>query len=522
MSTITKRAPERDGSWLISIGSGIGGAACLFLTGIILHAFGQSLGTTAEQKALLSWASVTVHILGFVLMGLALGHFLNRYSRNWLWAIVCGLVMISAGGFTLTNLYGFAAGARISATKAVEDAKKRADDAIAERIAAAKRRQDVQERLASSQLKFMQLEVQDSGGKARRQATKDFAKNSATIIAEMGKEAAPAAPVPSPEAAANPDEGAAQLAEIAGLTTRSVQVGLAMWIAKLLVVLEMVLWPLCSFTIPRRVREPDVIEAQFTDLTPQASPPSPASSAIATEKRVVEALPAPVLSGGVPPAASPIPPTPIEVPQAAKSGQDPGRVRPQLIPGAEQSLRSIGYPIDGKPLSPLRERIKDRRELGTKFVTWAQAHALHGHERWGSEDVPWLYAEFCGPYCEHGPPGAHKDLSEALDVIPNKLAYKSRPVKGKTANGKDRKPVRYSIAAGKYPKQPSPKPQAQPEPETAKEGRRVVIPFSEASERDLSWAPLMSHLAMKTRHMQRIARGRVKKQRWDAANRRAA
>ena len=419
-----------DGSYAIAIGAAIGGAICLALTGFILHTFGKSIGTTLEGKALLSWAAVAVHILGFVLMGLALGYFLNKHTRSWSWAVPCFLVMLSAGGFTFTNLYGFASGERMSATKAAEDARQRIVDAATDRKELARQRQAAQERLAKSQLGFMQAEVEDARGRSRRQLSKDFAKNSAQIIAEIGKENQ-VAPTARVDAELSPDEGAAQLAEITGLTTRAVQVGYAMWLAKLLVALEMLLWPMASFTWPRRI-------SVALEQAPERAPP--------VEAEAVAVLAEPV---------APIPAKPtlmLEHKTERPPVQAPERASWQLMPGAEASLAAIGMPAHTS--GPLRPKIRDKKELAAKFVTWLQAGALHGEKRHSDDDIQRLLAEFCRAYHCEQPIDA--DIRTGLGLLPNRLAYKSRP-----ADNPGR-PVRWSIAPGKYPK-----PAARKEPEPA-------------------------------------------------------
>jgi hypothetical protein len=199
---------------------------------------------------------------------------------------------------------------------------------------------------------------------------------------------------------------------------------------------------------------------------------------------------------------------------AAKAVQDRGQGHWQLIPGADASLREIGFPIDGKMAGrPLRDRIKDDKEAARRFVVWCQAGALHGERRWAEEDIDRLYAEFCR--ADHRHPTPANKLKQGLRACKRSLVYDSRPVQ---QDGRSR-PVRWSIAAGKYPKPP--KQEAQPEPAPAKEGRLLTFPFSAASSGlEPYWLPLASHERMKAVH--RIRRQRNHKQRWDQANRRAA
>jgi len=432
---VSKPANKRDGSYSLSIGAALSGIVCLVLTGIILHTFGKSIGTTADGKALLSWGAVAVHVIGLVVMGLLFGYFRKR--RNWSWAIPCGLIMISAAGFTFTNLYGFASAERISATKAVEAAKQRTDKAEKERLTLAKQRQEAQERLAKSQLGFMQAEVEDARGKARKQLSKDFAKNSATIIAEIGKEAPAAAPAPKAEAELSPDEGAVQIAELTGISQQAVQTGYAMWLAKLLIALELFLWPCASFTWPSR--RSDIIDVDYNHIPAQPLVTEPARG---PEQGLLPpaqmAIEAPIISQPGPAPESPAQADPFPVTSTARLP----------LPGSVSSLDAIGFPLHQRP-----DRRRDKsqpREAAQRFAVWLRAFDLV-REPLTDEDITKLYAEFCED--DYRQPTAENLMRGELKNLRGVDWGKPRT---KGDDGEIKRPTRWLISRGKYSLPPTP------------------------------------------------------------------
>lgn len=447
-------ASARDGSYGMSFGAGLGSALCLALTGWILHAFGEMTGTTAEAKQIFSKANLAVHILGFVLMGLALGYFLNKRSRNWFWAAPCAILLLSTAGYTWTNLYGFSSAQRITATKRIEDAKKKAADKQAERTLLAQKRQEAQERLAKSQLGFMQAEVRDAASNRERKAlSKNFAKDSAAIIAEIGKEAV-AAPDTKVETEVDADVGATELAKIAGMTTEMVQVGLAMWLAKLFVGLEMLLWPMASFTWPRKIAvATTIIDATYTNVVPAA----PAAPPVATD--LMEAPgPTPLLAPPEPPVADNLS-TPEQVPTPTR----------HPLPGSEQSLSEIGFQPDKTHAGPKRDK-RPPKEAALGFLAWLRAFDLV-RDPLTDQDMTRLYAEFCE--ADHREQTAENLMRGELKNMRKYVTW------GKPRAEDGSRSARWTIKPGKYPKVTAPEP-APAHPKQEGVLLRMVRPLAEA------------------------------------------
>ena len=442
-------AQNKDGSYLLSIGSAVGGITCLIVTGLILKHFGESLGATDSGRILLGAASVLVHVIGLVLMGLAFGHFCK--VRNWYWAPVVLLIMLGAGGYTITSIMGFVATERISVAQSREDAAKAKRKRETDAAEAAKKRQEAQERLAKSQLGFMQAEVKDASGRERRVLQKNFAGDAAKLIAEVGKEPANEQKAASGEIAMRPDAQSEQIAEMTGASVSVVQLTLMAWIAIMMVALEIVLWPLSSFTWPRKIaveliedKREEAIAVGTEVCPPLVLTPEP------------KALPAPLIAELAAVRVSAPDPIPALEPETVAI---PHRLI--LLPGADLWLKAMKFELlPPRPGAP--GAWPNAKHAAGCFACWLQAHGQEGP--FSHNQIVDLWERCCTAY--------HRQRLAWNVFKPEIERLKGRPIVDKKIriDGQESpRPTRWYIASAareikKFEAKPDPKQEAAPDP----------------------------------------------------------
>jgi hypothetical protein len=401
---------------------------CLFLTGWIMHRSGALQGATEDGRWALGLAAIAVH-LGLAVFGLAM-----FASRKAVVTLVCGLMVLGAAACSAWQIATFLATEVISVTKAREATEKRADARHqAELDAAADKRKTAAE-LAKQQLTWFQ-----GTGKSRRER-KDMAEGGNKLIADIGKADAPAAkdaPAPTAEPALQSGAVAQWVAARMGWDETAMQASPYLMIALMLLAIEVVGWPMASF-FWHRPTQAAVRYAPAYAPPPPMPEPAPPSAQIAAP--VAAQLPAP----------EPVKVHPSKMPA-------PERIERRALPHSVATLIEIGFPLT-KPAGALR--IKDPpKDAARRFVVWAKAMDLAG--QYTPEDLYRLYLEFAS--ADHREPAAFNYLLGALDRT--RGIDKTRP---QTADGK--RPTFWVITPGKYPKP------------AAKEGGRVVVPFSKAPD----------------------------------------
>jgi hypothetical protein len=451
----------------LSIGLGVGGAACLCVTALMNRHMGSTMGATAEGQALLSAGSIIIDLVGLTGFGIATGALAGSANRvkKWL-AIPTGLVMVVSAGLSITSIMNFVAAERVSVQKAraaqQADIDKRrqaqADAAKARQTAqeqAAKDQRDTQAQLAKQHLTWMETQMKGASPKAQREMRKDMNTAAADVIAKVGQSTAvapapstPDAPLPEPIVIVRSESGAELIAEITGLDAHVVQLTQMAWLAVLLIVIKAFSFPLSALFWPRDEQQP----------IPLAAP------------RVVDAIATEVFSLTAPQAGVEVAPiddgqktTPIaaEVSKPAAAKLEPPKppaapIVRELIPGAAASLEAINFDPRNRPEGVLR-RVDAPKDAARRLITWMRAHDLSGNHT--AAQIVELHAEFCGL--------DHRELTPTgrlLEAVANDPAVrKRRPM----VNGKKAPQWQYEVSPGRFKA-----PKSQPEPQ----GAQVVRP----------------------------------------------
>ena len=378
------------------------GAAALAITSWIIHRNGAAQGATADGREMLAWAAIVVHVGGVVVFGLATGAMLK--GRQWLGAMLCALMMFGAAAYSAWNIASFATAEVVSVTRARELAEKAAQDQHTAALALAKQQQDMRAKLAETQLKILQGALEDAKG---RQSRDDVMKAGNKLVADaVGSSTvvvAPAAPDAPKAAPLRSDALAEWLAAYMGWQQTALQASPTLWLALMLILIEVAAWPLASFFW----RRPAMVMAAMPIAAPQA--------ALEADPPRAEALPQ-----AEPLKALPAPETAV-VPQSENDGQPeppkPGKpmsppMRRPISEAAQEALRGIGFP-EVRPVGPVLER-QAAALSAERFAVWLKAVGATG--RHSITDVTALYQEFCAAdHREPCPYNGAKGLAAALD-----------------------------------------------------------------------------------------------------------
>jgi len=405
----------------------IGGCACFAFTILMNQAFGSSIGATEQGKALLGGAAIVIDIVGLGLFGLAAGAIAR--SEKWhvrLVAVPLFLVVLACAVNSIVSIMGFVASERM----AVSQARERRLAVIAERQQqsdqAAKERREAQERLAKTQLGFMQAQMRDARGRERRVLSKDFAKGASEIIAEVGKDAERAGATASeaPIVIVHTEGQAELIADATGLDQKLVRTVSMASIAVLLIVLKVCCFPLAGFFWGQQPRH----RGRIIDL--EAVSQGAGGSALASGV-AVGALPAPA---GVPLLEQPTP-----------KGDDPDTpAEDSAAVAAELAKELANAPPAAVDRGPPVSQTADEAALG--FVYWCRrTKDSLGRPRTGRY-LPAHLDQAYEMYCKE-----ENFIPVHLDRFREEIARLSKKLVKKHRLGRDKQTI-YTITQGRDPK----------------------------------------------------------------------
>lgn len=211
-------------------------AACLLLTGWIMHRSGSLQGATEDGRWALGLAAILVHLI-LAVCGLAM-----FVSRKALVSLVCAAMMLGAAACSAWQIASFLATEVISVTKAREAAEKRESARVAAAAELAKERQKTQAELAKGQLKWLQGTERNADGRRER---KDSFEAANKLVTDFAKVEAPAIPEAKVDATPLQSGVLAQwLAAKLGYDETALQASPSLMIALMLLLSEVVFWPL--------------------------------------------------------------------------------------------------------------------------------------------------------------------------------------------------------------------------------------------------------------------------------------
>jgi len=495
------------GKW-ISVGLLLSGIGALAITILMNRHAGESMGATAEGRALLSAGAITVDVVGICVFGLAAGALLR--ARTWgIKAVGAAflVVMLGSVGFSIMSIMNFVATERMSVDNAIRErqaerarrsqnaeaaAKQRQEAALA---AAEKQRQE-QNRLAEQHLKWLQ-------GVARkddltRKERKEIISGAGDVIAKIGQPAlpqladqAPAAPTDE-TVLVRSEAGPEMIAEFSGLQARAVLMVQMGWLAILLISYKALAFPGVSLTWPR----------ETIDIKPAVSEPSaPAVSPVALTPVVAPlALPGPAVGTALPApdqqVAQIAPPKPAEPPaETPASGLAKPTVSPQPVPnpfidgrplpGSEGSLASINFEFDRRPTGQLKIK-EGPKDSARRFAIVCKAYGQTGG--FWADEIKRLYDQFC--IADHREPTSMRDVWSALQNTRG-VEY----AKVRVNPGTENKAARYSITPARYSKPAVKEPANDKEPAPSEVGGKTSGPFESWAVAANDTAPLKPQVA---------------------------
>ncbi len=409
---------------------------CLLLTGWIMHISGALQGVTENGRWALGLAAIAVHLI-LAVCGLAM-----FVSRNLFVSAVCGVMMLGAAACSAWQIATFLATEVISITKAREQADKRETARNAALIEMAKDRQKTQADLAKGHLKWVEGTIRSADGRRDR---KDSMEAGLKVIAEMGKIEAPALP----EAKSEPPrfqsgQVAAWLAAKFGYDETTMQASPYLMIALMLLLIEVVGWPLSSYFWSRAKQlAPEIGSAPSSG--PEPAPPilSPAVQPAALAASMVpKALPAPTVALQSADVGQPDPEPPPRPVHPSKAPAPVQRPRQPISPEAVQALKEVAFPLV-RPAGGLRAK-ELPKDAARRFLVWAKAMGLDGE--YGATELATLYREFSE--ADHREPVPYNQLAGVLGNA--RGIDKTRPA-GSTTSVWVITPGRFKAKAAKEP-----------------------------------------------------------------------
>ena len=219
-------------------------SGALICTAVMVHAFGALQGTTAEATRTIGITAIIVHLAGVMVFGAGTGAARKAGRRGM--AFVGTLVVIGASLFSLYNVAGYVIANSEGVTQAQMAARKAADDAAAREWQAKRERLALQGKLAEQQLKWLQGTTEETAG---RQSRRDYVDAGNKLVAEVGKVQETDAPaslqpiVPT----IKPNALAELVEQFTGITSQAVTLGVVLFMASLLIVIEAVGWMRAGF-----------------------------------------------------------------------------------------------------------------------------------------------------------------------------------------------------------------------------------------------------------------------------------
>lgn len=513
MSTTTKK----EGSYSLAILSALGAATCMVVTALMVRELGQSLGATESGRQLLSSATVAVHLIGLVMMGLAFGYFDRQRDAKGKrlapgWSAGTLIVMIMAGGFTMASIYGFVASQRMSKQAALERqiAEETADKKAARE--AANKKLDAQIDMTKGLVDWAKKSVKtDDLGRRERKDMLEAAQKAITDVAKDTGAPAKQAPA-SKDVTMQPDAQAEGLAKVLNLPIDVVQNSLGLWLAALLIVLEMMLWPQTTRLWPRKIAV-ELIEAK----------PEQAMALTSGREAGIALTPAPepkALPAPLPESREPAPKI-----LGPESHLEPETVaiphRLILLPGADRWLELMKYPILARKPGPLTEWSSYKASAGC-FACWLQAHGLGGP--YSHAQIVELWGRCCTDY--------HKEQIAWNVFRPEIDRLKGRPIESKKIriDGQESpRPTRWYIADARRAiekcNQTDPKKEAEPaghrplavatsvsltEAAAANDNRKKVVPawieLQRLEAREQKWMATQNTMRSRKQRGSRVAR----------------
>jgi hypothetical protein len=388
-------------------------AGCLLLTGWIMHRSGALQGATEDGRWALGLAAIAVHLI-LAVCGLAM-----FVSRKIFVSLVCCAMMLGAALCSGWQIATFLATEVISVTKAREAAEKRKDAREAAAVDLAKERQKTQTDLLKDELKWSRGTSREVDGRRER---KDLAETRAKLIAEIGK----TGPAPLPEIKTETptlQSGllAQWLAARTGWDETALQASPYLLIAFMLLMSEVVFWPLASFFWNRPAHAGGLLIAE---------PPKPVET---DPRHAPAALPGEPMKALPPPRRTAVAAL-LEEKAAQDAGVTPGsenlvqpeppaRIHPAKAPApvrierrpidewAAAALRNIDFPLEqpGRRAGPLRGK-QNAKTTARRFVLWMQAVGLSG--AYSATEVATHYREFSE--WDYREPIAYRDLASGL------------------------------------------------------------------------------------------------------------
>lgn len=442
------------------------------------YRFGYSLGKTPTDGLIYGLASIAAD--GFKALS-PFFFFAAWRARVWAVAFAAATVWVVMTGYALTGAFGHSlmnrmetASKRTLATEEHKDLRadlKRYQDQLAwvpPHRPEATVKADL-EGVKGQHLWIKSSECGEVAGKSQR----DFCQRYHVLVAELGSAVnagqlnekidginAKLRGAKAGDVLGDADPQAGTIARVMKIDLATVQFGFALLVVAL-IEFGSGLGPYVSlaylFAFGKQVGPTDVIDAEVSEIAPQAEPAhaeiehSPAVEPLMLAQPSADEAVEGTATDAEPPAA-PIEPAPL--------------VR-TVLPGAEASLAEIGFP-QAAPPGPKKDN-SPAKLAAHRFVVWLQAFDLVAQPL-NDEDLTRLYAEFCeADWCL---PTYEKHLRSAL-ADHRAVTWRKTSV-GKGDDGKVKKRARYEVKAGKFPKQKAPPPPAEPEkPQPKQEGGRL-------------------------------------------------
>lgn len=481
----------------LAITCGAISVASLLTTLFMSRHAGEMMGATPEGRSLLSAGAMVVDV-AVPLSGLAgtalllLKGWKPKVLGSVFLAMLAGLVVLAMG-----SISNFVSAERMSVEKAAQErqrmAERRQSAEEARQQAALKAQQDV----ATTQLGYMRLQMQDAKGRERKTLTKDFASGAAKIIGEIGKApgspSAPSAPEDD-KVAIRSEAGPELIAEISGYSQQAITVAQIGGIAMALIMIE------ALFSMGAGLLWASSEEERHQELLA----PAPRAEILAHPPLMLEKsevafadLSPPERPAEQPP-AQPAASVPEPAPAAAAPPPAPEPIKRTPLPGSIPSLQAIDFPLSGEP-----ERFRHRdvpKDAARRFVVWMQAMGLPGS--YTSDEITQLYREF-----------GEADFREllAVDLLKGALEKTSGCERQRPKINGKQGPTRYVIRPKRFKVEAS-----APAEQEHNQDARVVRP--PAFFRELESEPVMrrewAHLARRF--------DRTRKQRGSRMGRRAA
>jgi hypothetical protein len=433
------------------------GAGLFGLTSWIIHHSGVRQGGIE-----LGLAAIAVHVVGVVVFGLAAGALAKGGNRGG--AALCGLVVLLSAAYSAYSVAAFAVADTMAVTRAREAAERQTKERHDADLKAKAERQKTQAKLAEQQLKWLQNTTRDVDSRRER---KEMVEAGGKLIAEMGKGDAPSAPpvVANQPPPATADALTEMLAAAVAWQQGTIQLSVSLYLALMLIVLEVPIWPMGSYFWRRPVAPILEIGPAPAEPAPRAPPHAQPAALDAIEP--VKRLPAPVApvsaDGGQPAKLHP-----------ARVAPPPRIERRPVDEWAEAALKLVDFPVyqPGKRVGPLRGK-QDPKTTARRFALWMQATGLDGS--YSSTEIATHYREFAE--WDHREAIAYNNLAAVLPKAPGVTKTNATLEDGSRA-------LRWVVAARKF--RPAKKDldgeraQTAQDDAPAAEGGRRVLPFGDA------------------------------------------